>query len=95
MPARVARDFLNIAWRVRLGLCSRSRFEDRHDAGLFSHASKGCGKVGVGGADIQGLRQIDPMLAARVGERVTLRYDLRDLARIRVFHDDRFLCRGI
>ena len=42
-----------------------------------------------------GLRYIDPALAAYVGEDVLLRYDPRDMAEIRVFFNDRFLCRAI
>ena len=34
-------------------------------------------------------------LAAYVGETVTLRIDLRDLAEIRVFHEGKFLCRAV
>jgi len=47
------------------------------------------------GVHFQGLRYIDPTLAAYVGEPVTIRYDPRDLAEIRVFHRNRFLCRAI
>jgi putative transposase len=47
------------------------------------------------GVHFQGLRYIDPLLAAYVGEPVTIRYDPRDLAEIRVFHHNRFLCRAI
>lgn len=47
------------------------------------------------GVHFQGLRYIDPVLAAYVGEPVTVRYDPRDLAEIRVFHHNRFLCRAI
>lgn len=47
------------------------------------------------GIRFQGLRYIDPVLAAHVGESVTIRYDPRDLAEIRVFHRGRFLCRAI
>jgi putative transposase len=35
------------------------------------------------------------MLAAYVGETVSLRFDPRDMAEIRVFHEDRFLCRAV
>lgn len=42
-----------------------------------------------------GLRYIDPMLAAYVGEDVLLRYDPRDMAEIRVFHRGTFICRAI
>jgi len=34
-------------------------------------------------------------LAAYVGETVTLRFDPRDMAEIRVFHGDRFLCQAV
>ena len=47
------------------------------------------------GIHFQGLRYIDPTLAAYVGEAVTIRYDPRDIAEIRVFHRNRFLCRAI
>lgn len=47
------------------------------------------------GVHFQGLRYIDPTLAAYVGETVTIRYDPRDIAEIRVFHRNRFLCRAI
>jgi len=38
---------------------------------------------------------IDPTLAAYVGETVLLRYDPRDIAEVRLFHQDKFLCRAI
>lgn len=47
------------------------------------------------GIHFQGLRYMDPTLAAFVGEHVTIRYDPRDMAEIRVFHRNRFLCRAI
>ena len=47
------------------------------------------------GVHFQGLRYMDPTLAAYVGESVTIRYDPRDIAEIRVFHRNRFLCRAI
>ncbi len=52
-------------------------------------------KVHPDGIHFQGLRYLDPVLAAYVGESVTIRYDPRDLAEIRVFHRDRFLTRAI
>jgi putative transposase len=42
-----------------------------------------------------GLRYMTTMLAAYVGEDVLLRYDPRDMAEIRVFYRDGFLCRAI
>lgn len=47
------------------------------------------------GVHFQGLRYLDPTLAAYVGEPVTMRYDPRDIAEIRVFHRNRFVCRAI
>ena len=47
------------------------------------------------GVHFQGLCSIEPMLAAYVGESVTIRYDPRDIAEIRVFHRHRFLCRAM
>ena len=47
------------------------------------------------GIHFQGLRYMDPTLAAYVREAVTIRYDPRDITEIRVFHRDRFLCRGV
>ncbi|MCW3097529.1 MAG: Integrase catalytic region [Chthonomonadaceae bacterium] len=41
------------------------------------------------------MRYIDPTLAAYVGEDVVLRYDPRDIAEVRVFYQNRFLCRAI
>ena len=47
------------------------------------------------GIHFQGLRYLAPTLAAYVGEAVTIRYDSRDLGEVRVFHENRFLCRAI
>ena len=47
------------------------------------------------GIRFQGLRYIEPTLAAFIGETVTIRYDPGDLAEVRVFRDDRFVCRAI
>ena len=47
------------------------------------------------GIRFQGLRYIDPTLAAFVSEAVTIRYDPSDLAEIRVFRHDHFVCRAI
>ena len=52
-------------------------------------------KIHPDGVHFQGLRYLDPVLAAYVGEQVTIRYDPRDLAEVRIFHDDAFLCRAI
>lgn len=47
------------------------------------------------GIHFQGLRYLDPVLAAYVREPVTIRYDPRDITAIRVFHHDRYLCTAI
>lgn len=47
------------------------------------------------GIRFAGQRYIDPTLAGYVGEAVTIRYDPRDAAEIRVFHQDQFVCRAI
>lgn len=47
------------------------------------------------GIRFQGLRYLDLTLAAYVGETVTIRYDPHDLAELRVYHRDRFLCRAV
>jgi putative transposase len=43
----------------------------------------------------QGQRYFDLTLAAYVGEDVIIRYDPCDLAVIRVFYEERFLCRAV
>ena len=52
-------------------------------------------KVHPDGIHFQGLRYLDPTLAAYVGEQVIIRYDPRDVTEIRVFHHGAFLCRAI
>jgi len=47
------------------------------------------------GIHFQNLRYMDPTLADYVGEDVTIRYDPRDMAEIRVFYTDTFLCRAV
>jgi putative transposase len=47
------------------------------------------------GIRFQGLRYLDLTLAGYVGEAVTIRYDPRDLAEVRVFHEGQFVCRAI
>jgi len=47
------------------------------------------------GIHFQGFRYLSLTLAAYVGEDVTIRYDPRDMAEIRVFYKARFLCRAI
>jgi putative transposase len=52
-------------------------------------------KIQADGVRFQGMRYIDPTLAAYVSETVLLRYDPRDMAEVRLFHQDKFLCRAI
>lgn len=52
-------------------------------------------KVHPDGIHFQGLRYLDTNLAAYVGETVLIRYDPRDLAEIRVFYRDYYLCTAI
>jgi putative transposase len=52
-------------------------------------------KVQQDGIHFQNLRYMDPTLAAFVGESVIIRYDPRDLAVIRVFHNNELLCRAV
>ncbi|WP_459503844.1 transposase [Bacillus sp. C1] len=52
-------------------------------------------KVHSDGIHFQGLRYIDTNLAAYVGETVIIRYDPRDIAEIRVFYQDKYLCTAI
>ena len=43
------------------------------------------------GIHFNGLRYLDLTLSAFVGETVTIRYDPRDMAEIRIWHQDTFL----
>ena len=52
-------------------------------------------KVQRDGIHCHGLRYFSITLAPYVGEPVTIRYDPRDLAEIRVYHRDKFLCRAV
>jgi putative transposase len=52
-------------------------------------------QVRVDGIHFQNLRYISTTLAAYIGETVTLRLDPRDMAEVRVFHNDKFLCRAV
>ncbi len=52
-------------------------------------------KVQRDGIHLHGLRYFATTLAPYVGEAVTIRYDPRDLAEIRVYHRDEFLCRTV
>lgn len=52
-------------------------------------------RVHPDGIRFSGLRYIDSLLAAYVGEEVLLRYDPRDITEIRAFHEGRFICRAV
>jgi len=52
-------------------------------------------KVRRDGIWFLGRRYLDTTLAAYIGEAVIIRYDPRDVAEIRVFYQDRFLCRAV
>jgi len=52
-------------------------------------------KVQRDGIRCHGLRYFSLTLAAFVGETVTIRFDPRDLAEIRVFHRGEFLCKAV
>ncbi|NNJ13756.1 Mu transposase C-terminal domain-containing protein [Chloroflexales bacterium ZM16-3] len=47
------------------------------------------------GIHFQGFRYLDLTLAAYIGEAVVIRYDPRDMAEIRVYHQGNFLCRAV
>ncbi len=52
-------------------------------------------RVHQDGIHFQGFRYLDTTLAAYVGEDVIIRYDPRDIAELRVYFGDSFLCRAI
>ncbi|MBB6131475.1 Mu transposase C-terminal domain-containing protein [Mucilaginibacter lappiensis] len=52
-------------------------------------------KVQRDGIQFQGMRYIAPTLAGFVGELITIRYDPRDLAEIKVYYQESFLCKAV
>jgi putative transposase len=52
-------------------------------------------RVHADGIHFQGYRYLDTTLAGYVGEDVVIRYDPRDLAELRVYFGDGFVCRAI
>ena len=52
-------------------------------------------KVQRDGISLHGLRYFSTTLAAYIDEPVTIRYDPRDLAEIRVYHRGEYLCRAV
>ena len=47
------------------------------------------------GVRFQGFRYVSTVLAGFVGETITVRFDPRDLAEIKIYFDEKFLCTGI
>lgn len=52
-------------------------------------------KVHHDGIRFNKIKYIEPSLAAYVGEEVVIRYDPRDIVEIRIFYNEKFLCRAI
>lgn len=52
-------------------------------------------RVQQSGIAFEGYTYLDPTLSAYVGEEVMIRYDPMDLGEVRVFFQDRFICRAI
>ncbi len=52
-------------------------------------------KVRRDGIHFQTLRYMDLLLADYIGEEVVIRYDPRDMAEIRIYHHNTFLCRAV
>ena len=52
-------------------------------------------KVQRDGIQFSSTRYVSPVLAAYVGEQVTIRFDPRDVGEIRVYFNDDYLCRAI
>ena len=52
-------------------------------------------RVHQDGIHFQGFRYLDTTLAAYIGEDVIIRYDPRDMAELRVYFHDEFVCRAI
>lgn len=52
-------------------------------------------KVHQDGIHFQKIKYTEPTLSAYVGEEVVIRYDPRDIAEIRIFHEGKFLCRAL
>jgi len=80
-------------WRGQGWLPRMPQSLEELDLLLITVARERC--VHRDGIHFQGLRYLDPTLAAYVGEAVTIRFDPRDLGEVRVFHRNRFLCRAV
>ncbi|GCE24521.1 hypothetical protein KDA_74490 [Dictyobacter alpinus] len=52
-------------------------------------------RVQQDGVSFEGYRYMDPTLSGYVGEDVVLRYDPADMAEVRIFAEDRFVCRAV
>jgi putative transposase len=80
-------------WEGRGFLPRRPESLDHLDLLLLTVATSR--QVRPDGIHFQGLRYLDLTLAASVGEAVIIRYDPGEMAEIRIFHQQRFLCRAI
>jgi putative transposase len=65
------------------------------DLGLLLLTAATGRKVQRDGIRFASTRYVSPVLAAYVGETVTVRYDPRDAAELRVYHHEQYLCRAI
>ncbi len=69
--------------------------ESPEELGLLLLTVSKARKVRQDGIHFETMRYLDLTLAAYVGEWVTIRYDPQDMAEIRVYHHDCFLCRAV
>jgi putative transposase len=92
-PHRTTKQAPQARWEARGFLPQMPESLERLDLLLLTVPT--ARRVHQDGIRFMGMRYIDPTLAAYVGEDVVLRYDPRDMAEIRVFHHDRFLCRAV
>lgn len=72
--------------------CSPARPDDLDLLLLIAAATR---KVQRDGIQFASTRYISPVLAACVGEHVTVRFNPRDVGEIRVYFNDEYLCRAI
>jgi putative transposase len=92
-PSTAARTAPSARW-VEGGFLPRMP-ESLEQLDLLLMQAVGARKVRRDGIHFHGLRYLSLVLAAYVGEDVTIRYDPRDMGEIRVFYKDRFLCSAV
>jgi len=92
-PSTAARAAPSARW-VEGGFLPRMP-ESLEQLDLLLMQAVGARKVRRDGIHFHGLRYLSLVLAAYVGEDVTIRYDPRDMGEIRVFYKDRFLCSAV